>query len=218
MSQFVSALNCVVTTFLMELDGVLIAVMPTFRRVGGGINIFNLTTFNTAIDAQFVTSFMPHLSSDITYRLTQSRRQNVVSDIAASTAVNDGEVGEEGVALPSGCCFRVEVRTDTPGRGARGAIYMPGVPRTKVTLNTIDFTWASQIEEAWGEVDGAAQDAGWEMVVRSKFVGNTPRPTALITPVQWFTHADLVVDYQRRRKPDPGISDGDFFDEQFFLP
>ena len=217
MSLFVPAPDCVVTTFLMEMDGQPVAVMPTFRKRVPPITIFNLTTFNSAIDTSFVTNVLPLLSQDVTYRLTQSRRQNVISDIAASTAANDGEVGEEGVALPSGCCARIEVGTGFYGRSNRGALYMPGVPRTKVTLNTLNEAWVQDLIDAWAQVATDAFTAGWQFVVRSKFTGNTPRVVALVQDQTAFAYHDLVVDYQRRRKPDPGITDGDYPDEQLFL-
>lgn len=210
MSLFVPAPNCVVTTFLMELDGVLVSIMPSFRKLAPPINIFNLTTFNSAIDASFVTNVLPLLSSDITYKLTQSRRQNVVSDIAASTAANDGEVGEADLSLPSGCAFRLEVVTLTEGRSGRGALYLPGIPKDQVVLNTIDSEWAGEIFVAWAQVQADAVSAGWKLVVRSKFVGNAPRPVALVTDASGISYVDRTVDYQRRRKPEPGIADGDF--------
>jgi hypothetical protein len=217
MSLFVPAPNCVVTTFLMEIDGVAVAVMPSFRIQAGSINIFNLTTFNTAMANAFKANVLPLLSSDLTYLLTQSRRQNNISDIAASNSVGSGTPGEEGVALPSGVCVRMEINTGVPGRGARGAIYQPGIPRSKVTLNTVDTFYLDDLKNAWIAVQSAASSAGWYMVVRSKFVGNTPRPVALLHDWVSFEFADFDVDYQRRRKPDAGISDGEDISEQLFL-
>lgn len=217
MSLFVPAANCVVTTFLMELDGVLVSVMPSFRKLVPPITIFNLTTFNSAIDTSFVANVLPLLSSDITYKLTQSRRQNVISDIAASTAVNEGEVGEADLSLPSGCAFRLEVVTLTEGRSGRGALYLPGIPKDQVLLNTIDAGWAADIFVAWAAVQADAVSAGWKMVVRSKFVGNLPRPSALVSDATGISYLDRTVDYQRRRKPEPGIGDGDFPGDIFGL-
>lgn len=217
MSIFVPAPNCVVTTFLMELDGVLMSVMPSFRRRVGPINIFNLTSFNQTIDATFVTNVLTLLSSDVTYSLTQSRRQNVISDIAASTAANAEEVGEGGPALPSGCAIRLELVTGLPGRGAHGAVYVPGIPKSEVTLNTIDAGFISDLGAALATLIQDSYDDGWEMVIRSKFLANVPRASAVISPVTGVSYADAVVDYQRRRKPDAGVSDGDVPAEVFYL-
>lgn len=210
MSLFVPAPNCVVTTFLMELDGVAVAVMPSFRYRFPPMNIFTLTSFNTAIANSFKANVLPLLSEDITYLLTQSRRQHTVSDIAASTAVGSGTAGEEAAALPSGCCIRMEISTGGVGRTDRGAIYIPGIPRTKVDLNTVDVTYLNDLRDAWTQVQSDAADADWYMVVRSKFVGGAPRPVAQVRDWTAFEFADDVIDYQRRRKPDAGVSDGDF--------
>lgn len=217
MSLFVPAPNCVVTTFLMELDGKPVAVMPSFRKLSGSINIFNLTTFNNAIHTAYLNNVLVLLSEDVTLLLTQSQRQNVISDISASHDADPGSAGLGGPSLPSGCAARIEVRTNLPGRPHRGAIYMPGVPIEKVTLNTLDTDWLAALSDGWDAVDTAAVAAGWKMVVRSKFLNNVPRPVAVLEDVAVFSHSDAIVDYQRRRKPDPGIVDGEVPGEALFL-
>lgn len=217
MGIFVPAPNCVVTTFLMELDGKPVAVMPSFRKLTGSINIFNLTTFNTAIHNAFVTNVLPLLSEDITMLLTQSQRQNVISDIAASHSADEGSAGLEGPSLPSGCAARMEVRTNLPGRPYRGAIYHPGVPTNQVVLNSIDTDWQAALSSGWDTLMAAGVTAGWQMVVRSKFLNNAVRPVAVLEDVETFAFRDNIVDYQRRRKPDPGIVDGESPSEVLFV-
>src|SRR6059036_429189 len=133
MSLFIPALDTVVTTFLFEQDGVPIAIMPSFRKVGGGINIFNLTSFNNAIATYFRTNLVPYTANDCLYQLTGSRRQHYLSDIAANNGVGAGSIGSLGGHAPNVLAMRFELRTSMVGRNFRGSLYWPSLALDLIT-------------------------------------------------------------------------------------
>ena len=93
--------------------------------------------------------------------------------------------------MPNGCAFRMEVMTVLEGRPGRGALYMPGIPRDQVVLNTVDEEYAQELVTAWGLVAAAAVTAGWELVVRSKFAGNLARTSCLVSHATGIVHRTM---------------------------
>jgi len=94
----------------------------------------------------------------------------------------------------------VKKNTGFAGKSKRGRIYQLGLTENHVVGNFIDSTYRTAILAAWEEAKSLAGGAEtFDMFVVSKYSGNAPRSTALLTAVSGFSLADTRVDTRRDR-------------------
>lgn len=171
----------------MQLEGSVDGCMTIndlyFQISGGGITPVNLALLTGLVATWFATSLAPLLSDDwsavrvIGTDLTSATGPRF--DAGAGTA--GGVAGE---ANPNNVAACVSIRTDQRGRSNRGRNFVPGIPGSVVTLNTLDVTFQNDLLAAYGELVGAGTfAAGWELVVVSRRNAGVARPTGLAIPV-----------------------------------
>lgn len=161
-----------------------------FEISGGGINVVNLQTLVDAVGVWFVDSLTPLLSDD-----WHASRVVGVDLTSATGVIATGEVsadgGVSGEAEPNNVAACMSIRTANRGRSFRGRNYVPGLPSSLVTLNTLDSTFLANLVTTYNQLKGAGTfSPGWQMVVVSRFSGVNPttgkpipRTTGIATPV-----------------------------------
>lgn len=154
-----------------------------FEISGGGINITNLTTLASAAAFWFSNNLAPLLSDD------WSAQRVIATDLTTNTGprVDVGAAtpgGVTGEANPNNVAACVSFRTALRGRSARGRNFVPGIPGSLVTLNTIDAALVTDIMNAYALLTGAGTwTAGWQWVVVSRRTAGALRPAGVAFPI-----------------------------------
>jgi len=92
--------------------------------------------------------------------------------------------GVAGESAPNNVAACVSFRTDQRGRSARGRNYVPGVPNSLLTLNTLDAGFITDLVAAYFELVGAGTlTPGWQWCVVSRVFEGGPRVSPLVIPI-----------------------------------
>lgn len=171
---------------------------------GGGITPTNLNTLATALLGWFRGTLALQLAEDWnTVRVTcydLTTENSYIAEAADSVA---GGVASE--ATPNNVAACVSFRTGIGGRSFRGRNFLPAVPGSVVTLNTISPTWISNILTAYGALIGAGDFlAGWQWGVASRYTGGAPRVSGIISPVTAAIFVNPYVKSMRTREVGKG--------------
>lgn len=149
----------------------------------GGISGISLGSLAAALGTWTTDQLAPLLSRDVTFnsvRCVDLGTQTGPEGNAGFTAV--GGVDQE--AAPNNVAACISLRTDQRGRSGRGRNYIPGIPNTLVTLNTLDPTFMDDLINAYGLLVGAGTFVvGFQLVVLSRFTGGVPRANGIGIPV-----------------------------------
>ena len=154
-----------------------------FEISGGGITSANLGTLAGAVALWFSSTLAPLLSDD------WSAQRVIATDLTTATGprVDVGAAapgGVSGEAVPNNVAACVSFRSGSRGRSARGRNYVPGIPGTLVTLNTLDPTFINDLVTAYQGLMGAGTFlAGWQWVIVSRVTAGALRPTGVALPV-----------------------------------
>lgn len=165
----------------------------------------DLTTVGGAIQTWFVGSLLPFLSVNLTLR------EVYVTDISSETGptttitpLTPEAGGSDAESMPGNVSACVSFRTNARGRSGRGRNYVPGIPDNKVTINTLDSSFADQLVTAYAELLSPETNGGTEWVVVSRRHNNADRVAALVQPIVNVLMTDNTVDSQRKRLPGRG--------------
>lgn len=92
--------------------------------------------------------------------------------------------GVSGEANPNNVAACVSFRTEQRGRSARGRNYVPGIPGTLVTLNTLDSGFIQDLIDAYSALIGPGDFVtGWQWVVLSRVTAGAPRANGIGIPI-----------------------------------
>lgn len=106
-----------------------------------------------------------------------------------------------GEPLPSEVTICISLRSGLTGRSQRGRLYHVGIGEGNTTGDLISEAYRSNLIAGYAGLlaDGIAVDFIWSVV---SFVSNgAPRLSGQVTPYEYVTIVDRVVDSQRKRKP-----------------
>ncbi len=166
----------------------------------GGINLTNLATLVTGV-ANFLTSdYAPLLSDDWT--AVKVRGVDLTTQTGPTFELPNSSVGGvAGEANPNNVAACVSFRTAQRGRSARGRNFVPAVPGSMVTLNTIDSTWISDLLTAYSTMIGAGTFVtGWQWSVLSRVFEGSPRPVGIAIPISSVLMVTNTVRSMRSRE------------------
>jgi hypothetical protein len=177
-----------------------------FEISGGGITGVNLFGLVSTVATWWLSSVITQLSNDFAGVRVRGRDLTAAdSFIAEIGAPNIGGVDEE--AAPNNVAACIKIATALAGRSFRGRNYVPAVPNSMITLNTLDPAFITAIELAYNQLPGAGTFlAGWQMVVVSRFSGTDvngdpiPRAAGIATPVVSCLFASPFVRSMRSRE------------------
>jgi len=181
-------------------------------RLAGGIALADLQSLVTNLVDWFTLTFAVDLSEDWSTVAVRGRDLSAALSFVADADASGTVGGTAGEAAPNNVSACVSFRTGLAGRSFRGRNYVPAVPNSMITLNTLDPSWMASIRVSYGLLlpGGGALPGGWEWVVTSEFSGvdgsgnPIPRTTGIATAVTNTIFTDNTVDSQRRRLPGRG--------------
>lgn len=166
----------------------------------GGVDVTGLSGLAINLAAWVNDELAPLLSQDwsaLRVRATDLTTQNGPSVEFFATATG----GEASEAAPNNVAACVSFRTAQRGRSARGRNFVAGVPNNKITLNTLDSTWRTDLITAYATLAGAGSFfLGYELCVVSRYSGGLPRAAGLAIPVTSVTMVGNSVRSMRSRE------------------
>jgi len=178
----------------------------SFEKPGGAITVLELTVLVSIVSSWYVAEIMPNFSEDWAYvravgtELTTATSPRVE---LRSSGVNGGTVGE---AAPNNVSFAIKLLTALRGRSFRGRNYVPAVPNSMVSNNTVQTTWADDLANGYQELlpTGLFDPDPFVWVVVSRFGNGVRRASGVTTEVIGASYTDLTVDSMRTRLPGRG--------------
>jgi len=183
-----------------------------FFRNGGGIFVLDLADLVTTLNDWFNFSFATGLSEDWSTVAVHGRDLTTEAGAVYDFSATPNTGGVTGEAAPNNVAACISFRTGTAGRSYRGRNYIPAVPNSAITLNTMSAPFMADMIAAYSQllVGGAALPVGWEWVVVSRYSGTdvngdpVPRATGTATLVPNVLFTNNTVDSRRRRLPGRG--------------
>jgi len=177
-----------------------------FEISGGGITPTNILDITSAAAIWFQTQLAPLLSDNWTALRVKGRDlTSALSFVAEASAVAVGGVANE--AAPNNVAACIKFATALAGRSFRGRNYVPAVPNSVITLNTMDTTFINAVESAYNLMAGPGSFLpGWQWVVVSRFTGGSPgipsvpRVAGIATPVANSVFVNPFVKSMRSRE------------------
>jgi len=171
-----------------------------FQITGGGITPVNLQALVVAVEAWWSANVIPALSEDwVSVRVVGTDQGSATGPRVESSGGDPGGVGGE--AAPNNVAACISFRTAQRGRSARGRNFIPAVPNSLITLNTLDPTFITQMTDAYNELAGPGTFlAGWEWVVASRYTLGAPRTTGVAIPIVAATFTTPYVRSMRSRE------------------
>jgi len=152
------------------------------------------------------TSYVNTVTADVTFTEVVATSQHSIDGPQATFSAFADAVGNvAGQAMPNETSLCLSLRTGNRGRSARGRLYMFGIPRSVVNLNTADATYLSGVVGLFETLMSDINGLGWLWVIVSYVSEGAPRPGGPVYfPITEMLFTDPTVDSQQRRKPGVG--------------
>lgn len=145
-----------------------------------GATLFDL---GGAVASWVTGSLAPLLSDDLSFFRVVCTDLGTATGPAVETplTITGGVSGE---ANPNNVAACVSFRTEQRGRSARGRNFVPGIPGTLVTLNTLDSGFIQDLVDAYSALIGPGDFVtGWQWVVLSRVTAGAPRTNGIGIPI-----------------------------------
>ena len=197
---FIPVPNVAQIQCLGRVDGCLTVNDLYFEISGGGINQTNLAALVFVVSTWFTGNLAPLLSDDWTSErvIGVDLTSNVGPRSELSVSTPGGVAGE---ANPNNVAACVSFRTGGRGRSSRGRNFVPGIPGSVVTLNTLDPAFISDLIGVYDGVKGPGTFlTGWQWVVVSRFTAGAPRVAGVPSPVTEVVMVGNTVRSMRSRE------------------
>lgn len=154
-----------------------------FKITAGGITPTNLGDLVAAGAGWFSTQLAPLLSENwSTVRVIGTDLGSPIGSRVEGSVTFPG--GVSGEAVPNNVAACISLRTAQRGRSGHGRNYVPAIPNSLVTLNTIDPDLIGNLVSAYNLMVGPDSFLpGWQMVVLSRFTGGAPRANGVGIPI-----------------------------------
>jgi len=177
----------------------------------GGYILSDIESLVTNLQGWMELSLGSLLSEDWSGVAVHARALNAPSSYVVDRA-NIFTGGVTGEAAPNNVAGCISFRTGFGGRSMRGRNYVPGLPNSVVTLNTMSEEFMTNVAGAYNlmVVGGGALPGGWIWGVFSQYSGvdisgnPIPRVAGVFTEIQNALFVDPTVDSMRSRLPGRG--------------
>lgn len=183
-----------------------------YFRQPGGIFFADIQSLVVNMDAWFTTAFAENLSNQWSTVAVHARDLTLETGLVADFASAPTAGGEGSEPAPNNVAACISFRTGTAGRSFRGRNYVPAVPNSLITTNTLESGWMGAIRAAYELLlpGGGALPGDWEWVIASRYSGvdvdgkPIPRVAGVATPVSTVVWTNATVDSMRSRLPGRG--------------
>lgn len=125
----------------------------------------------------------------------------ITSATAGVTVTSSNQGGAVDDNSPSNVTFTTTFKSSHRGRSSRGRNYFVGIPASKVSEDTVDDAYATDLLLAYYDLNDALDaldDSAKHVIVSFKSEGEW-RDEGLVLTVTSYAHADLDSDSQRKR-------------------
>jgi len=166
----------------------------------GAVTPTALNNLVAGVETWFTGSLAPLLSEDwSTTRVVGTDLSSLTGPRIEVPSVTAG--GVTGEAAPNNVAACVSLRTDQRGRSARGRNFVPAIPNSVITLNTLSPTFITDLLSAYAELIGAGTFvAGWELCIISRVFEGLDRTPPITIPVTGLTMVGNSVRSMRSRE------------------
>lgn len=170
----------------LQLRGVVdsqLTINDLYFFSSGAITPLSLQTLVDGVQDWFATVLTPLLSDDWSSTGVHGVDLGSATGAAAdASAINPG--GVSGEANPNNVAMVVSFRTAQRGRSGHGRNFVPGIPGSAVTLNTLDPAFISDVLAAYAQLIGAGTFVtGWQWVVLSRQTEGELRANGVGIPI-----------------------------------
>jgi len=171
----------------------------------GSVTPTNLNQLVNDVGTWFTDVFTPQLSSD------WASTRVVGTDLSDLTGpridvANPATGGVSGEAAPNNVAACISFRTAQRGRSSRGRNFIPGIPNSLITLNTLADAFVSNMSIVYENLIGAGLfSAGWQWCVVSRFFQNAQRNPPLTIPITNVIFVTNKVRSMRTREVGKGV-------------
>lgn len=157
------------------------------------------------VDEWVADSLLPTLSSSLIYTGTVVRGLTSAIDLEAENNDSAG-AGAGGVSTsPNNKALSIKRRSAFTGRGARGRIFVAGIPDASMASpNAVDAGFAVAMEAALNALQGAMDEVNFEEVIVHRIAAGVPLVPAVLFTLVEYVVVDLGIDSMRRRLPGRG--------------
>jgi len=191
MGIFVPLAQGVQAELVYHLGGRILSNRLWFVVVAGDPTIADLTAIGVGVRTWSTTSLLPLLSHDI--RLLSVRTYDATvpypgPQVTTSVGVDGGDADG---AHSANVAIKASFKTSTPPGAFWNWNFVGGIPKSKVNLNTIDTTYASNIRFAYADL----------LDRFSLFVYRWEATIAVVNSVPLITRDHLRIDDIRVRSP-----------------
>lgn len=171
------------------------------------VTLGQLDALALALNDWFSASILTLLSASYSYEHVRVRDLTSQAGFVVERSDSAGPGGAGGAFVPNNVAPCISFRTAIAGRSGRGRNYIPGVPQSVISGNTISPGFIADTTIAYQGLlaTGSFKPSGWTWVVVSRFTLNAPRPAGVANAVLSVLYTDTTVDSQRRRLPGRGI-------------
>jgi hypothetical protein len=154
-----------------------------FELSGGAIDPVNIQTITGLVGAWFASNLAPDLSNN--WAPVRAVGIDLGSPTGATASVGlSGTGGVTNEAAPNNVAACISLRTAQRGRSGHGRNFIPGVPNSLVTLNTMDSGFIANMTATYQLLVGAGTfAAGWQFCVVSRQTAGSLRAVGLAIPI-----------------------------------
>jgi hypothetical protein len=196
---FQPAPSCVQSVIEGRMDNQL-TILDLSWFASGAITITSLNNLVVDIGTWVTTNLGPLLSRDWSSVRVRAWDLTTATGLTAEVAVAvTGGVDVE--AAPNNVAACVSLRSEQRGRGGRGRNFVPGIPNSVITLNTLDTGFVTDLLGAYFLLVGAGTfSAGFQLVVIHRVEDNVPLANGIGIPIVNTTMVGSSVRSMRSRE------------------
>ena len=173
-----------------------------FVRRSGVVSSTTLQELADGLQLLVHDEILPLLSDDITLTNCWAIDWTTQFGTLIASAGPTGLGGINSPSLSAICAARVIIKAAQPPRNFKNYNFVPGIPESKVTLNTLDATWRNNLRVAYADIIDAAAVWGtfpaWRWVCTSQESAGSPLTTQEAHRADVISVAPTV--RQRRRR------------------
>ena len=147
-----------------------------------------------------LSTLLPNLSNNVQFLMVEAKNLSILDGGVAVYNAPSGSFGGIGDgSAPNNVSYCISLRTARSGRSYRGRFYVAGVPKNKITGDTIEANWTNDLLAALNGLIALLTSLDKLLVIVSRIQDHIVLGVAVATPVETASVTDFVVDSQRRR-------------------